>query len=48
MNEENFIKGHYSTNYISTVKPQERVDTSMNYVDIYKKLAGIEARRMGL
>lgn len=48
MNEENFKKGHYSTNYIATVKPQDKVDTSLNYVEIYKKLAGIEARRMGL
>ncbi|MGZ3807813.1 MAG: acetyl-CoA carboxylase biotin carboxylase subunit [Bacteriovorax sp.] len=48
MNEENFNKGHYSTNYISTVKPQEKVDTSMDFIAVYKKIAGIEARRMGL
>ncbi|MGZ3789055.1 MAG: acetyl-CoA carboxylase biotin carboxylase subunit [Bacteriovorax sp.] len=48
MNEENFKKGHYSTNYISTVKPQEKVDTSMDFIAVYKKIAGIEARRMGL
>jgi acetyl-CoA carboxylase biotin carboxylase subunit len=47
MNEENFIKGHYSTNYISTVRPQDKVDTSMDYVAVYKKIAGVEARRMG-
>ncbi len=48
MDEENFKKGIYSTNYISTVKPQEKVDTSMDFVAVYKKIAGIEARRMGL
>ncbi|MCK6594387.1 MAG: ATP-grasp domain-containing protein [Bacteriovoracaceae bacterium] len=48
MNEENFIAGKYSTNYISTVKPQERVNTEMDFNDICKKIAGIEARRMGL
>jgi len=47
MNEENFIKGHYSTNYIATIKPQDKVDTSMDFVAVYKKIAGVEARRMG-
>lgn len=48
MDEENFKKGIYSTNYIATVKPQEKVDTTMDFIDVYKKIAGIEARRMGL
>lgn len=48
MKNEVFVKGKYSTNFISTEKPQEQVDTSMDYTALYKKIAGIEARRMGL
>lgn len=48
MNEETFIKGQYSTAYISLIKPQDKVNTEMDYTAIYKKIAGIEARRMGI
>lgn len=48
MKNEVFIKGKYSTNFITTEKPQEQVDTEMNFTAIYKQIAGIEARRMGL
>jgi hypothetical protein len=48
MKNEVFIKGKYSTNFITTEKPQDQVDTSMDYTSLYKKIAGIEARRMGL
>lgn len=48
MRNEVFIKGKYSTNFISTEKPQEQVNTEMNFTSIYKQIAGIEARRMGL
>lgn len=48
MKNEVFLNGKYSTNFISTEKPQEQVDTSMDYTALYKKIAGIEARRMGL
>jgi len=48
MNEESFIKGEYCTSYIATVKPQEKVKTDMNFTSIYKQLAGVEARNMGL
>lgn len=47
MNEENFIKGKYSTSYLGTIKPQEKINTDMDYTSIYKKIAGVEARRMG-
>lgn len=47
MNEETFIQGKYSTAYIGTIKPQDKVKLEMDYTSIYKKIAGIEARRMG-
>ncbi|MCP4912643.1 MAG: ATP-grasp domain-containing protein [Oligoflexia bacterium] len=43
-----FKEGIYSTSYIGEVKPQERVETDLDYVSLYKKLATVEARRMGL
>lgn len=48
MKDEVFINGKYSTNFIATEKPQEKVNTDMNFTSIYKQIAGIEARRMGL
>ncbi|MBK23987.1 MAG: hypothetical protein CME70_08305 [Halobacteriovorax sp.] len=48
LREENFIKGNYSTAYIATIKPQEKVTTQFDYLRIFNKLAGIEANRMGL
>jgi acetyl/propionyl-CoA carboxylase alpha subunit len=48
MKNETFIKGTYSTSFIATEKPQDQVDTAMDFSSIYKKIAGIEARRMGL
>ena len=48
MKNEVFLNGKYSTNFITTEKPQDQVDTSMDYTALYKKIAGIEARRMGL
>lgn len=48
MNNEKFINGNYSTDFIGEEKPQEEVNTDVNYVEIYKKLACIEARRIGI
>jgi acetyl/propionyl-CoA carboxylase alpha subunit len=48
MKNETFVKGTYSTSFIVTEKPQEQVDTEMDFTSIYKQIAGIEARRMGL
>ena len=47
MKNEVFVNGKYSTSFITTEKPQDQVDTSMDYTALYKKIAGIEARRMG-
>ncbi|MBT7608774.1 MAG: ATP-grasp domain-containing protein [Bacteriovoracaceae bacterium] len=43
-----FLAGNYSTAFIVDEKPQEQVNVEINYLDIYKKLACIEARRMGI
>lgn len=48
MKNKNYIKGKYSTNFIDTEKPQEKINTDIDYTKIYKQLAGIEARNMGL
>jgi acetyl-CoA carboxylase biotin carboxylase subunit len=48
LEEEKFCEGDYSTNYISTIAPQERVDTSFKHDRFYSVLAGVEARRMGI
>ena len=48
MKNKTFMKGTYSTSFITTEKPQDHVDTDMDFTSIYKKIAGIEARRMGL
>jgi acetyl-CoA carboxylase, biotin carboxylase subunit len=45
---KNFLAGNYSTAFIETEKPQDKVDLEVNYLDIYKKLAAIEARRIGI
>ena len=42
LDEENFKKGHYSTNYISTVKPQERVASREELSSFMLKMASIE------
>jgi acetyl-CoA carboxylase biotin carboxylase subunit len=46
--EPNFIKGKYTTHYIAEVKPQDKVNTDFDSLKMYKVLASIEARRMGL
>lgn len=48
LNEKVFCEGHYSTNYIKEVAPQDRVDTSFKHQRFYEILAGVEARRMGI
>lgn len=48
LREEKFCEGNYSTNYISEIAPQDRVDTSFNHKRFYTVLAGVEARRMGI
>jgi acetyl-CoA carboxylase biotin carboxylase subunit len=47
LEEENFVKGKYSTNYISTVKPQEKVSVKDSIESFMVKIAGIELNQMG-
>lgn len=42
LNEENFAKGKYSTNYIGTVKPQDQVAEKESVEAFMIKVAGIE------
>lgn len=48
MRNEKFKSGNYSTDFIKDEEPQKQIDVSVNYDELYLKLAGIEARRMGL
>lgn len=48
VNNKNFQDGNYSTSFIAQEKPQDLVDTSLNFDKIYQMLAKIEARRMGM
>lgn len=43
-----FEKGHYTTNYIAEERPQDKVETGVDIDNVYKILAGIEARQMGV
>ncbi len=50
VDEENFKSGHYTTNYISEVAPQERVEELKETEELYKKaismeMAAIQERR---
>lgn len=47
LNEENFIKGNYSTNYIGTIKPQEKVAVKEDIKAFMLKVAAIELNQMG-
>jgi acetyl-CoA carboxylase, biotin carboxylase subunit len=48
LEDKDFNEGHYSTNYIAENKPQERIKTDFDHLNVYRILAGVEARRMGL
>jgi len=48
MDDPVFEEGKYTTNFIKEVAPQDRIDTSINHLEIYKKLAAAEARNMGM
>ncbi len=47
-NEENFIAGKYSTNYISTVEPQKNICLNFEDEELFKMISTSEARQMGL
>ncbi len=46
MDESHFIKGEYSTNYIGTIKPQDKVSKIDSVEDFMKKIASIELNQM--
>ena len=48
LEDKDFSDGNYSTNFIEEKKPQHKIDTSIDYTSIYKKLAVIEAKRIGM
>jgi len=48
MFNENFCEGVYSTDFIKVEEPQNQVNTEFDHIKVYKMLAGVEARRMGL
>jgi acetyl-CoA carboxylase biotin carboxylase subunit len=48
MDEQDFIDGHYTTDYIKKVAPQEKISTDVDYSNIYRRLAAAEARSMGM
>ena len=45
---ENFVKGVYSTDFIEEEKPQDHVSQERDILNIFKKLAIVEARKIGL
>lgn len=47
LNEKNFVEGHYSTNYIGTVKPQEKVEVKEDIKAFMLKVAAIELNQLG-
>jgi acetyl-CoA carboxylase, biotin carboxylase subunit len=47
MDEENFRQGTYSTNYISTVRPQDKVSLKENPEAFMLKVAAMELNHMG-
>lgn len=48
LDEKNFREGHYSTNYIATVKPQEKVAAKEDIEAFMLKIAAIELNQGGL
>ena len=47
LDEENFINGHYSTSYISLIKPQEKVLAKEEIKSFMLKVAAIEMNQLG-
>jgi acetyl/propionyl-CoA carboxylase alpha subunit len=48
LEDEQFVGGHYTTNFIKERNPQAKVGTDFEYRRFYEMFAGIEARRMGM
>ena len=47
LQNEKFLSGNYSTNFIKEESPQSNINTEFDHLRFYKMLATIEARRMG-
>jgi acetyl-CoA carboxylase biotin carboxylase subunit len=47
LDEDHFRKGNYSTNYIGTVKPQEKVASKEDIKSFMLKVAAIELNQLG-
>lgn len=47
LNEKTFIKGEYSTSYITTIKPQEKVAAKEEIQAFMLKVAAIEMNQVG-
>jgi acetyl-CoA carboxylase biotin carboxylase subunit len=47
LDEKNFREGHYSTNYIGTVKPQDKVSVKESIESFMLKIAAIELNQGG-
>jgi len=47
LDEPHFVRGDYSTIYIGTIKPQEKVTQNVNVEDFMKKIVAIEINQMG-
>ena len=48
LEDKDFCDGNYSTSFIEDKKPQDKIDTAVDYISIYKKLAVIESKRIGM
>lgn len=46
LEEENFISGHYTTNYIGEISPQDKVVELVNENELFKKAIAIEVAAM--
>ena len=46
LRNESFLKGNYSTNFLTQERPQNNITTDIQYDTIFKKLAGIEANNI--
>lgn len=45
---DNFVKGSYSTAFVSEERPQDKIDLQFDHKKMYKTIAMIEAGNMGL
>lgn len=48
LRDQKFVSGHYNTSFIAENNPNSKVNTDVDYQKVYRILAGIEARNMGV